>query len=66
VFVVSQDGWNKEISDLIASIPSGVRVVHMRHYRPFLNLPSYFHSSAYTATWNVRFLLDFAFDYLEA
>ncbi|KAK9761894.1 hypothetical protein K7432_012862 [Basidiobolus ranarum] len=66
VLIVSQDGNNREIEALIKNITLPSRVIHLRHIRPFLSIPSYVHTNEYATAANVKFLLEFAFDYLKA
>ncbi|ORY00928.1 nucleotide-diphospho-sugar transferase [Basidiobolus meristosporus CBS 931.73] len=66
VLVVSQDGNNKEVEALINNVTLPSRVVHLRHIRPYLSIPSYIHTNEYATAANVKFLLEFAFDYLKA
>lgn len=51
-----------EVAELIESI-TWMRVIHLRHNPPYLNLPSIFENDAPTAA-NVFFLLRLAFDYI--
>jgi len=66
VLIVSQDGSHPEVTNLIKNIKIPSKVVYLKHIRPFWSLPSLVHVNEYATSANVRFLLSFAFDYLEA
>ena len=60
VLVISQDGRNPEVSDLVAGI-GFTEVIILRHTRPFGGIFAYFWDSLHAVSVNIRFLLDFAF-----
>lgn len=62
VLVVSQDGANEEITELINGVDF-MPVVHLHHTQPYWNIPSHFIRSDFTTASNVFFLLRWAFDY---
>lgn len=66
LLVFSQDGSNHEITREIESIAFAAGVVHLQHRQPYLNIPSMFLRTDAPTAANVRYLLRFAFDYLQA
>jgi len=66
VLVISQDGDNEEIASLVRGIRVPSRVIHLRHHRPWWSLPSLVVSNEYATSANVKFLLTFAFEHLQA
>ena len=65
LLVISQDGRNPEVSALISSIGFTETVV-IRHTRPFLGIFAYFWDGLHAVSANIRFLLDFSFEELNA
>lgn len=65
LLVVSQDGRDARVSELVAGIRF-TDVIVLRHERPFLGVFVFFWDGLHAASTNIRFLLDFAFDGLEA
>eukprot|EP00743_Colponemidia_sp_Colp-15_P006432 GILK01006922.1.p1 GENE.GILK01006922.1~~GILK01006922.1.p1 ORF type:complete len:359 (+),score=49.21 GILK01006922.1:52-1128(+) len=66
VLVISQDGDKQEITDMIKSIPSRIKVIHLRHTRPYFRIPSLIGGTDYTTAANVFFLLQFAYEHMKA
>lgn len=65
VLVVSLDGDNQEVIDLVNSV-TALPVVLLRHWRPYWGVPtSFLQKSDYTTASNVFFLLRFAFERLH-
>jgi GNT-I family len=65
VLIISQDGADDQVSALIRGIDF-TEVIHLRHTRPFLGVPTYFWDSLYAVSDNIHFLLDFALRGLES
>lgn len=65
VVVVSQDGHDDEVSELVAGIRF-TDVIVLRHERPFLGVFAYFWDSLHAIGAQIRFLLDFSLRDLDA
>ncbi|CAF1226582.1 unnamed protein product [Adineta ricciae] len=66
LLVVSQDCDQAAITSLLVSISSSIRVLILPHTPPYFSLPRYVDTNEYATSANVKFLLEFAFEYMLA
>ncbi|KAK9763011.1 mannosyl (alpha-1,3-)-glycoprotein beta-1,2-N-acetylglucosaminyltransferase [Basidiobolus ranarum] len=66
VVIFSQEGNNKDVENIIQEIPDKMRVLYLRHVRPFFSISSLFETKWFPSAGNVEFLLSFAFDSMKA
>ncbi|CAF1254530.1 unnamed protein product [Adineta ricciae] len=66
LLVVSQDCDQAAITSLLVSVSSSIRVLILPHTPPYFSLPRYVDTNEYATSANVKFLLEFAFEYMLA
>ena len=66
MLIISQDCTQSSVTSVITSVPSTIRTLVLPHTPPFFSLPGYVHTNEYATSANVKFLLEFAFEYMLA
>ncbi|CAF1637046.1 unnamed protein product [Rotaria magnacalcarata] len=66
VVIISQDGAQSSVTSVLLSIPPHIRTLILSHTPPYFSLPRYVDSNEYATSANVKFLLEFAFEYMLA
>lgn len=61
LLIISQDGNNREVSDLISRIDFTDKII-LRHSRPFFGALSFFWDSLHAVSTNIHWMLDFTFE----
>ncbi|CAF4182799.1 unnamed protein product, partial [Rotaria sordida] len=64
--IISQDCALSSITSMLSSIPSDIRTLILPHTPPYFSLPRYVDTNEYATSANVKFLLEFAFEYMLA
>ncbi|CAF2990857.1 unnamed protein product [Rotaria sp. Silwood2] len=64
--IISQDCALSSITSILSSIPSHIRTLILSHTPPYFSLPRYVDTNEYATSANVKFLLEFAFEYMLA
>ncbi|CAF1314797.1 unnamed protein product [Rotaria sp. Silwood1] len=66
VVIISQDCALSSITSTLSSISSHIRTLILPHTPPYFSLPRYVDTNEYATSANVKFLLEFAFEYMLA
>ncbi|UJR32317.1 hypothetical protein I4U23_019781 [Adineta vaga] len=66
IIIVSQDCDQSSITSLLTSLPSFIRILILPHTPPYFSLPRYVDTNEYATSANVKFLLEFSFEYMFA
>ena len=64
--VVSQDCGQSLIRSILLSAPSPIKILVLTHTPPYFSWPGYFLNKEYATAANIKFLLQFAFEYMMA